>query len=170
MQHVGKSAKPVATSSATSIVPPTSIMTIPGIDHGSGSGVAEPARLKRQKPASPRSAGIVAQALSSDDGGGKTPETIGAKRMRNVDIGPAPEVPKFADGPDLDTAAQLAAATDAKANTAAKVEELRGQCRQAFDVHATALDANAGRMTKIELELVKWSRVACDAARCHRGC
>ena len=80
--------------------------------------------------------------------------------MRNVDIGPEPEVPKFADGPDIDTAAKLAAATDAKANTGAKVEELRGHCRQAFDVHATALDNNAARMTKIELELTKWSHVA----------
>ena len=85
-KNVGKSVKPAATSSATSgdsIVPDTSITTIPGLHQGSGRGVAEPVRLKRPQPASPQSAGIVAQALSSDDGA----ETIGAKRMRNVDIG-----------------------------------------------------------------------------------
>ena len=46
--------KPADTSSATSMT------TIPGVDHGSGSGVADPARLpaiKRPQPASPRNPG-----------------------------------------------------------------------------------------------------------------
>jgi len=85
---------------------------------------------------------------------------MGSKRMKKPDWGPTPEVPKFDDAPPINGATQKVAAADANASAEAKVEELRGQAREAFELHRVAFEATGIRVATLEAELAKLGQCA----------